>query len=119
MRPLLALLLVALSACSVAEAQPPRAPGQCYADALAVMCDVDHLAGVDPDADPITVGQKRTEWIEGHAENPDSIELRVLMSVKGASEQATMLRAQARQAGIASCALADSMEKLGGGGLSP
>jgi hypothetical protein len=119
MRPLLALLLAALPACSVAEAQPARAPGQCYADALTVMCDVDRLAGVDPDADPITVGQRRTEWIEGHAENPDSIELRVLMSVKGASEQAEMLRSQAKQAGLPRCALADSLEKLGAGGLSP
>jgi hypothetical protein len=119
MRSLLALIVLALPACTVAEARPSRTPGQCYADALAVMCDVDHLAGLDADADPIAVGQKRSAWIEGHAENPDSIELRVLMSVKGASEQAEMLRAQAKQAGIARCALADSLEKSGAGGLSP
>jgi hypothetical protein len=119
MRPLLALIVLALPACTVAEARPPQAPGQCYADALALMCDVDHLAGLDPDANPIAVGQQRTAWIEGHAESPDSIELRVRMSVKGASEQAGMLRAEAKQAGIARCALAESLEKLGSGGLSP
>jgi hypothetical protein len=119
MRPVLALVLLALPACTVAEAPPPKVAGQCYADALAVMCDVDHLAGLDPDADPIAVGQKRTEWIQTHAENPDSIELRVLMSVKGAGEQAEMLRGQAKQAGLPRCALADSLEKLGSGGLSP
>jgi hypothetical protein len=119
MRPVLALLLLVLPACTVAEAPPARAPGQCYADALALICDVDHLAGLDAEADPIAVGQKRTEWIQGHADNPDAIELRVLMSVKGAGEQATMLRSQAKQAGLTKCALADSLEKTGAGGLSP
>lgn len=83
-----------------------------------MMCDVDKLAGLSGEADPISVGQRRTEWISQHVDNPDAIELRTLMSVKGAGEQASMLRDEAKGCGISSCALAGAIE-ADGGGLAP
>jgi hypothetical protein len=87
--------------------------------ALAQMCDVDHQAGLAPEKDLLGVGAKRTAWIAEHVDNPDIIELRTYMSVKGASDQATLLRACATQAGVPSCALADSLASLNEGGLAP
>ncbi|WP_437523042.1 hypothetical protein WME79_33165 [Sorangium sp. So ce726] len=119
--PLLPLLLPAfLSACSSApEAKAPAPGGQTFPEAVAMMCDVDRRAGLDPEADPISVGQMRSAWITEHVESPDGIELRTMLSVKGAAEQGAMLREEAKKAGLARCALADSLEADGTGGLSP
>ena len=83
------------------------------------MCDVDRQAGLSPDAEPLAVGAKRTAWITDNVPYPDVIELRTLMSVKGAAEQAGMLRDCARAAGLKGCALAESLARSGEGGLSP
>ena len=113
-------LAVALSAC-VATPGPraPEPPGQSFAAAVAMMCDVDRQAGLSADADPLGVGARRTAWITDKVDNPDAIELRTLLSVKGAAEQAQMLRARAKGCGVGACALADSLEKNEAGGLSP
>jgi hypothetical protein len=119
--PLLALTLpLALAACA-APCPPKPAPsgGQSFEAALGVICDVDRLAGLRSDADPLGVGNKRSSWLAAHADNPDAIELRTLMSVKGPADQAQMLRDQAKAHGVARCALADELEKSGVGGLSP
>ncbi|WP_438032308.1 hypothetical protein [Sorangium sp. So ce204] len=114
------LLLTSLSACSSApEAKAPAPGGQTFPEAVAMMCDVDTRAGLDPEADPISVGQMRSAWIGEHVESPDGIELRTMLSVKGAAEQGAMLREEAKKAGLARCALADSLEADGTGGLSP
>jgi hypothetical protein len=90
-----------------------------YAAALVKMCDVDRQAGLSVEAEPLAVGAKRTAWISENVGNPDIIELRTLMSVKGANEQADMLRARIKAAGLVGCPLADSLAKTGEGGLSP
>lgn len=114
------LLLTSLSGCSQApEAKVPAPGGQTFPEAVAMMCDVDRRAGLDPEADPISVGQMRSAWIAEHVESPDGIELRTMLSVKGAAEQGAMLREEAKKAGIARCALADALEADGTGGLSP
>lgn len=84
-----------------------------------MICDVDRLASIAGEDNPLGVGVQRTAWIAEHVDNPDAIELRTLMSVKDAGAQAKMLREQAAAAGVARCALADSMERSGMGGLSP
>lgn len=116
----LALAACALAACA-APCPPKPAPsgGQSFEAALGVICDVDHLAGLRPDADPLGVGNQRSSWLAAHADNPDAIELRTLMSVKGPADQAQMLREQAKSHGVVRCALADELEKSGVGGLSP
>jgi hypothetical protein len=118
------LSLIALLALSACYTTPPRclSPQEehAFAEALGRMCDVDRQAGLSSDAaDPLALGPKRTAWITEHVPNPEVIELRVLMSVKGAPEQATMLRDRAQALGLKSCPLADSLAKTGEGGLSP
>ena len=117
---LLPLSAALLLACAPAQTPPqPAASGQSFEDAMKAMCDVDRLAGLAGNSDPLTLGQRRTAWINAHVENPDGIELRTLVSVKGAADQAKMLREKATGCGVARCALADSLERDGDGGISP
>jgi hypothetical protein len=115
-------LLAALSACYTARIPPtcltPEAE-RAFAAALTRMCDVDRQAGLSTEGDPLALGTQRTAWITEHVPNPEVIELRVLMSVKGAPEQATMLRDRARELGVKACPLAETLAKTGEGGLSP
>ncbi|KYF69800.1 hypothetical protein BE15_01790 [Sorangium cellulosum] len=114
------LLLPFFPACGPApEAKTPASGGQTFPEAVAMMCDVDRLAGLDAEADPISVGQGRSAWLAEHVESPDGIELRTMLSVKGAAEQGGMLRDEARKVGLSRCALADALERDGTGGLSP
>jgi hypothetical protein len=117
--------LVALAAlasgCGYSEipSKGPEFIGQSYPEAIRVLCDVDKLAGIAGEEDPLAVGRKRTDFIQEHVENPDGIYLRTLISVKGPSEQAVDLRQEAKETGLERCALADDLEKNGTGGLSP
>lgn len=101
---------------------PPKEPeigGQSYPEAIQAFCEVDKLAGIAADEDPFEVGRKRTEWLRAHVENPDGIYLRTVISVKGPADQAVDLREEAKEHGLARCALADDLEKTGLGGISP
>ncbi len=114
------LLLPACACAAVPEPQPPpTSSGLTFAAAVGLMCDVDQKAGLSADADPLGVAVKRTAWMIDHADHPDAIELRVLLSVKGPSDQARVLRAQAKELGLPGCALADAVEKQGEGGIAP
>lgn len=117
---LVLLPLLALPACYTTPA-PRMSPQEerAFAAALNRMCDVDRQAGLSEAGEPLALGPKRTAWITQNVDHPEIIELRVLMSVKGAPEQATMLRDRAASVGVKSCALADSLAKTGEGGLSP
>lgn len=114
-------LAAALAGCGYSE-QPVKSPeyaGQSYPEAVRVLCDVDRLAGINAEDDPLAAGRQRTEFIQSHVENPDGIYFRTMISVKGASEQAADLRAEAKEAGLSGCALADDLEKNGAGGIAP
>jgi hypothetical protein len=116
----LAIALAAGCGASAAEAPPPAASSsQTYAQAIQIICDVDRLAGLSDDQDPLAIGQKRTEWLSGRIDNPDGIYFRTVLSVKGPEDQATTLRQEAQQVGLPGCALADSIEQRAAGGLSP
>jgi hypothetical protein len=117
----LALLAFAAGLCARAHA-PARAPayvGQSLPEALRLVCDVDHLAGLGAEANPLELGRKRTAWLGEHVANPDAIELLTLASVKGGREQASMFRACGAEEGIRACPLADSLEADETGALSP
>jgi hypothetical protein len=118
---LLFVPLLTLAACrSTPEARSPSTPDErAFAAALVKMCDVDHQAGLASEGDPLGVGVKRTAWITENVGNPDVIELRTLMSVKEPAEQACMLRDRAKEMGISTCALAETLARTGEGGLSP
>jgi hypothetical protein len=100
------------------EPKEPEPTGQTYAEALRVMCDVDKIGAIASD-DPFEAGRLRTEAMKANVDNGDAIYLRTMLSVKGPAEQAAELRAEAKEAGIASCALADELETSGGGGIAP
>jgi hypothetical protein len=116
-----AILLVVSPGCGAAAPalEVPPASAQTFADAIGIICDVDRLAGLSVDEDVLAIGQKRSEWLADRIENPDGIELRTRLSVKSPEEQAVTIRAKAREVGLASCTLADSIEQLSAGGLSP
>ena len=113
--------IFALPACLVMpEAKGPSPEDRlAFTAALIKMCDVDRQAGLTPEAEPIALGAKRTAWITENVGNPDIIELRTLMSVKGAPDQATMLRERVKEAGLKDCPLAETLARTGEGGLSP
>jgi hypothetical protein len=117
---LAAAVTLAAAGCGYSTPEPkePEPSGQTYAEALRVMCDVDELGGISSD-DPFEAARKRTEIIQAKVENGDAIYLRTMLSVKGAAEQATELRSEAKEAGIGQCALADDLEKTGAGGIAP
>ncbi|MFT3767514.1 MAG: hypothetical protein QM820_18830 [Minicystis sp.] len=120
MRALFVTLPLVMAACSnVPAAKAPPATGQSFPQALTMICDVDRLAGLEGDADPLGSGPKRSAWLAEHVDNPDAIELKTLMSVKGPADQARMLREHAKEAGVTRCALADALEHSTTGGLSP
>ncbi len=113
-----ALVLLALPGCTTPE---PRAPTQdkALAGAIQLICDVDRLAGVDADKDLLDAGARRSAYLDEHDTSPDGIELRTLLSVKGATDQAKMLRERAREVCNTGCALADTLDRTGMGGLTP
>lgn len=120
MRKLPLLFTSLLAAChTFVEAKPPPAPAQPFPQAITMMCDVDRLGAITPEGEALGPGGKRTAWIADHVDNPEAIELRTQMSVKGAAEQGKMLRARAEEAGVKGCALADALEQSGAGGLAP
>ena len=107
------LALVPLLAVSCAATPAPTtvsSTGQTFPQAFTLICDVDCLASLSVADDPLGAGAKRTAWLGEHVDNPDGIELRTVLSVKGAGEQARMLRDQARMLGVPGCALADALE---------
>jgi hypothetical protein len=112
-------VLTACASMSTSEPKMPPAERHAFAAAITRMCDVDRQAGLSPDSDPLGIGSKRTAWISANVDNPNAIELRTLMSVKGASDQGCMLRDLAKDLGLSGCALAESMERTGEGGLLP
>jgi hypothetical protein len=83
--------------------------GTSFAEGLRRLCEVDRRAGLDPDADPVTVEGERYDWALSHVENPDVIEMVTLMRVKSNAERVHMLRAGSSEAGVASCPLADAL----------
>lgn len=94
---------------------PPEEPepyaGQSFCEAMELMCEVDRRAGLTAEPDPIEKTQKREDYLTEHVKNPDAIYFRTLLKVKANHEKATALRAEAREAGIASCPLADTVAR--------
>jgi len=105
-------LIVTGCGVSSGPAKPPEPkPEQSYEEAIALICEVDRRAGLDPASDPIDVGQKRSDWLADHVKNPDAIYLRTMLSVQSEREQAQALRVEAKGCGVRSCALADALEQ--------
>jgi len=117
-----ALLSVALVCCA-AEKTVPVAPGptskHSFSEAMKMLCDVDQLAKLSPEDDLLEIGRKRSAWLTDEVDNGDFSEFRTLVSIKGPEEQAAKIRSRAKECGIETCALADSIEKEPTGVLVP
>ena len=107
------LASVVYMGCGAAEAQspPPETQGQTYRQAIELMCDVDKLARLSPDDNPIMLGQQRNDWMAQHVENPDGIFFQTVFSVKTVKDKAGLLRKEIKVVGLERCALADSLEQ--------
>lgn len=81
---------------------------------MQIICDVDHIAGIDASDDPIGAEQQRSDYVRDHVTNGDAVYLRTLWSVQAAGERARDMRQKAMQAGIRRCPLADSLERDSG-----
>lgn len=84
-----------------------------------MLCDVDKLANLSAGDDLLEIGRKRSAWLADEVDNGDFIEFRTLVSVKGPEEQAEKIRTKAKEVGITSCQLADSIQAEPTGVLVP
>ena len=113
------MVAAACYGCGGSEPSPEAPPGPGYRQAIESICDVDRRAALASEEGSLEIGQKRTAWISEHVEDPDGIYFRTLLSVKGPGDQSKMLRDEAQKVGVLRCALADSLQRDGTGGISP
>lgn len=107
---MLGLAMVLSAGCArPPPAEPEPQTGQSYCEALELMCEVDQRAGLQGESDPLERSQKREDWLSDHVKNPDAIYFRTLLKVKATPEKASALRAEAKKAGLAGCALAEAI----------
>lgn len=107
-------LVLLVAAC--APSRPPAEPqetGQTFVQAMTIMCNVDRIASIDPNDDPIGAEQKRADYVRDTVTNGDAVYLRTMWSVEAAAERAKDMREKAAQVGIRRCPLADSLEHDG------
>lgn len=90
-----------------------------FPEAMKMLCDVDKLANLSPDDDLLEIGRKRSAWLSDEVDNGDFSEFRTLVSVKGPEDQVVKIRSKAKELGITSCPLADSIEANPTGVLVP
>lgn len=102
-----ALLLVACG-----SEPPPRAPpreAQSYDEAVRIMCEVDTLAGVDPE-EPLDAEAKRSEYLVEHVKNSDGIYLLTLFRASDPRGQASLLGDAVRETACRSCPLLATLQ---------
>lgn len=107
MKALLLAGMLALVVVACASEPPPRAPpreAQSYGEAVRIMCEVDTLAGVDPE-DPLDAEAKRSEYLVEHVKNSDGIYLLTLFRTSDPRGQASLLDEAARDTACQSCPL--------------
>ncbi len=94
------------------EAKEPKYE-QTLPESLHMMCDVDRLASLDPEEDPISIEASRYDWLFERVKHPDAIELLTLLRVEANATKAEMLRASLKKVEskrAAQCPLADYWE---------
>lgn len=116
------VLSIVIGGCA-GETPAPAAPVQTskhsFPEAMKMLCNVDELAKLSPEEDLLEIGRKRSAWLSDEVDNGDFIEFRTLVSLKMPEEQAAKIRTKAKELGISSCPLADSIEKEPTGVLVP
>jgi hypothetical protein len=103
------LAILSTAACARPPPQEPEFQGQSYREALRTLCDADRLAGLESESDPLEKGQRREDWLNDRIKNPDAIYFRTLLKVQGPTEKSSSLRAEAKECGLESCRLAETI----------
>lgn len=86
---------------------------------MKMLCNVDKLAGLSASEDVLAIGRQRSMWLADNVDNGDFIEFRTLVSVKMPEDQVSKIRMKAKEVGIESCPLADSISAEPEGVLVP
>jgi hypothetical protein len=118
MRPCLLCLLIASAGCAASETKVACPEKQAHDLAVKTICFVDEQVAYADDEPPLDRSRKRSQWLDAVA-NPEAIYLKTMLSVKPSSEQSRALRQEARDAELASCPLADEIERDELSALSP
>jgi hypothetical protein len=105
-----ALALMLAAACSPKPSPDSPKLEPAYAESIHRVCNVDELAGLDADENPINVEADRHDWMMSNVKHPDIIELITLMRVESNAKRAQMLRSAVDGTGATACPLADYYE---------
>jgi hypothetical protein len=81
--------------------------------AMHLICNVDELAQIEAEKNPIMASQLRSDWLRERIKNPDAIYLNTIWSVKPVEERACEMRDEANSVGISRCELAEKLEREG------
>ncbi len=103
------LALCSFTACSAPTAQEPEADAE-YARSMSQVCEVDKMAGLNPENNLIGIDGERHDWLIENVRHPDAIELITLLRVESAAKRAQMLREATKRADLRQCSLADFYE---------
>lgn len=106
---LLCLMLVA-AGCAASETKVACPEKEAHDLAVKTICFVDQQVAYGEDEAPMDRSRKRSQFLDEVA-NPEAIYLKTMLSVKPSSEQSQTLREAARDAKLASCPLADEIER--------
>ena len=110
MRSSLLCLLLLSAGCAASEPKVACPEKEAHDLAVKTICFVDeHIARTEGE-EPLERSRRRSQWLD-EAANPEAIYLKTLLSVKPSSEQSRTLREEAQSAKLASCPLADEIER--------
>jgi hypothetical protein len=118
MRSCLLCLLLASAGCTGSRTKVACPEKEAHDLAVKTICFVDEHVAYADDEPPLDRSRKRSDWLDAVA-NPEAIYLKTMLSVKPSAEQFQVLREEARNAKLASCPLADEIEREELSALAP
>jgi hypothetical protein len=110
MRSCLLCLLIVFAGCAASETKVACPEKEAHDLAVKTICFVDEQVAYAEDEPTLDRSRRRSQWLDAVA-SPEAIYLKTMLSVKPSSEQSQALRQEAREAKLASCPLADEIER--------
>ncbi len=110
--------LVLIGGCAAQPKAADAAREKEHARAVSTICFVDQQLSFDDSETKLERSRKRSSWLDAVAE-PETVYLKTLLSVKPSTEQAKLLREEAKDHALPSCPLADEIEQDELAALSP
>jgi hypothetical protein len=105
--------VTALTSCG-GSGKPAEAASSAYKQPMKevteLICDVDKLAGITSETDPIEAESNRYDFLSEHITNPDGIYFYTLLRAKDPKEGAKMLSEQAKDVKLQKCDRAAALE---------